>query len=380
MTPRAPRSRLLLTAGLALSLAWPASAAGFSGQAYPLPQRIDREGRLRTGLLLQFDIERYGMGFEEFAGRSLDASESAFREFTRGLLAGDAARVAAFRPGEAEAQTKALVTGYHQFFTKTPARMGVVARVAAGDHQLFVWDWPAPEGRRVYQAFAVEPIPGGGGQRVDIVTSDRPLDTLIVDALQQHQIDPTAYAPVTPQQGLRYVFPVAAGRPGAHPVVLHFDGAEADLEPAAETAAARVKSWPGEAGEVLRAWFSAWRAFEQRDLEGYLAAFTEESGAKLRAAFAAMSAQEIDAYRARASAQQHLRFVLVAPPLALVFFTRGVERRVHYDALVDAGGRGYRLTNAGFEDYLDDVLQHDQLWPTRIESFRKNLLGLTNRK
>lgn len=368
--------RCLAAAVCAASL--PAAAAGFVGQAYPLPQRVERDHRVRTSLLLQFDIERYGQSFELFAARRLDAFETVFRDFVRALLAGDVASAAALRPGEAPAQARALVAGYHQLFAGPP-RLGVVARVAAGDHQIFVWDWPTPDGKRVYQAFAVESA-SGGGMRVEIVTSDRPLDTLIVDALQQYALDAAAYAPVAPERRHHLAFPLARGGPGAHPVVLHFDGEATDLELTAPETLGAVKVWAGNVGEALRAYLSAWRAFERRDIEAYLGAFTEHSRDKLREAFAAMTPEAFNSYHAQTTAARRLRFVLEASPLVLVYYTRGQERRVYYDYLIGDGQRGYKLTNVGFEDFLDDVLHDESLWPADVDAFRKHVLGVSTPK
>src|SRR5262249_5115046 len=85
---------------LALGLARSAFAAGFVTQSFPVPVAVEKE-RVRTSMRLQLDVQRYGLPFETFAGGQLDAAEVAFREFMTALRAGDVARTAALRPGDA---------------------------------------------------------------------------------------------------------------------------------------------------------------------------------------------------------------------------------------------------------------------------------------
>ena len=77
---------------------------------------------------------------------------------------------------------------------------------------------------------------------------------------------------------------------------------------------------------------------------------------------------------------RRVRFVLDAAPLALVFYTRGADSRLYYDYVLDDGARGFKLTNAYFEDYLDDVLGQSGLWPADLAAFGKSILGVVNPK
>ncbi len=362
---------------LACVAALPAGAAGFVSQAFPVAQRVDRDARVRTALLLQFDVERYGRPFEEFAAGRLDAREALFRDFVQALRSGDTAKVAALRRGEDPRQTQALVTGYQKLFSG-PQRLAVVARVALGQSQMFVWEWPGPEGRRLFQAFTFEPA--GGGERVEIVSSERPLETLVVDALKQAALDPERYAPVSAQRGRHYAFPLAAGGPGAHPVLLRYDGEAVDVELTAPDAARSAAAAPQRAAAVLRAYEAAWSAFSARDLERYLGAFTPGSRDRLKGWFAEMKPEGFDAYHAEMLRGRRVRFVLDAAPLALVFYTRGADSRLYYDYVLDDGARGFKLTNAYFEDYLDDVLGQSGLWPADLAAFGKSILGVVNPK
>jgi hypothetical protein len=355
-----------------------AGAAGFVGQSFPVAQRVDRQGRVRTALLLQFDVQRYGLTFEQFAAGKLDAHETAFRDFVLALEAGDAVKAATWRPGEPAKQTQALVTGYHKLFDGAQ-RMGVVARAGAGDAQVFIWDWPAPEGRRLFQAFSVEPA-RGGGLKVEITSSERPLETLVVDAVKQATLEPGEYAPSAAERARHYVFPLAAGRPGARPVRLRFDGEPVDVELTAPDAARLAAAAPPRVAAALRAYEAAWSAFEARDLERHLAAFTEGSRERLKGWFAEMKPEAFDAYHQDMMRGRRVRFVLDAAPLFLVFYTRGAEKRLYHDYVLDDGPRGAKLTNAYFEDYLDDVLGQSALWPADVEAFGKSLLGVVNPK
>lgn len=356
------------------------SAAGFSARSFPVPISVERE-RVRSALLVEFEIERYDLPFDTFAGSKLDTFEAAFKEFMLALRAADATRLAALRPGDKPEQLREILDRFGGAFGTD--NLGVTARVRVGEDQLFVWEWPGPKGP-VRRGFTVE-ARAGGGPRVEFVTSGRPLETLIVDTLQQEALHPQAYAPVEARTRYHYVFPLQGrGQAVSHPVVLHFDGQPCDIElfpPDGATAGTPPGCAEGASGAALAAYRDAYGALKERDHQRFAEAYTEKSRDKLRAWIKGLKPAEFDAFHAATTRSRRVRFVLDADPVALAFYTAGTDKRLRYEYLVkDMSGRGYRLTNAHFEAFLDDLLASRALFETELESFQKNVLGTTNAK
>src|SRR5262245_56603557 len=119
-------------------------AADFIRQCFPVPISIEGE-RVRSSLLLQFDIERYGVPFEAFASGRLDNFETSFSDFVQALRAGDKAKVAALPPGDQPEQAQEITNRFLAAFAGSQT-IKVVGRIYLGDSQLFVWEWPRPGG------------------------------------------------------------------------------------------------------------------------------------------------------------------------------------------------------------------------------------------
>jgi len=225
------------------------------------------------------------------------------------------------------------------------------------------------------RGFTVEAA-ANGSTRVEIVYSGRPLETLIVDVLQQEAAHPHEYAPVEPRARYRYAFPVSGlGTIRAHPVVLLFNGESLDVElfPTATANATETASGPG-AGPSLAAFRTAYGALKDRNVERFSESYTDKSRNKLRTWFQKMKPEEFDSYYATAMRPRALRFILDADPVTLVFYTTGREKRLRYEYVVK-GAEGYKLANAYSESFLDDVLGNPALFPTELESFLKNVLA-----
>ena len=361
---------------LALAFFAPSStkAAGFNTLSFPVAINVDGE-RVRSSLFIQFEIERYDVAFEAFASGRLDAFETAFRDFMLALRAGDAAKVAALRPGDSSAQVLEITTRYQGAFAG-PQTIKVVGRVRVGDAQLFVWEWPGPKGP-MRRGFTVEAA-ANGSTRVEIVYSGRPLETLIVDVLQQEAVHPREYAPVEPRVRYRYAFPLSApGKANVHPVLMLFNGQILDVEmfSAAPAKAGETKTGGSGAGTPLAAYRTAYGALRDRNVARFSESYTDKSRTKLSAWFQKMNPEEFNSYYATAMQPRALRFILDADPVALVFYTIGTEKRLRYEYMVKSG-EGYKLSNAYSEGFLDDVLGNNALFPTELESFMKNVLAV----
>ncbi len=349
-----------------------ASAADFVARAFPVPVGIELQP-VRSSMALEFEIQRYGVPFDTFATRPLDAAETAFRDFMTALRAGDAARLALLRPGDRPADVQRVIDDSRPGFLQ-PIGPRVIARIPVGDAQEFVWEWPRP-GDPAPIAFTVLATPTG--PRVEVVTSARPLETLILYVLQQEARQPQAYAPADPGR-YRYAVPLGTPKKGAHPVVLHFDGQPLDVTVMGAERVASAAA-PGAAAASAAVFETAYRALEDKNLEGYWGAYTERSRDKLRAWIEGMSPSAFSSFLATTVKPRKVHFLLDADPVALLFYTVEGETRLRYEYLLKTSS-GYKLTNAYFEGFLDDVLRDRALFPIDLESFRKGVLAASNPK
>ena len=357
-----------LTAAAALACAASVSAAGFGTQAFPVPVQVERE-RVRSALLLQLDVERYDLPYDVFAARAHDAAERAFVDFMSALRRGDAAALATLRPGDAPDSASRIVKDFAPGFA-LPVMPRVVARVGVGEAQEFVWEWPRA-GDPARLAFTV--TEREGAPRVEVVTSARPLETLILDVFQQEALHPGAYAAVGSRRRYAHTFPLgASGTRGAHPVALVFDGQPLDVEILGKRRTLEAPRNAVAAAEAPGVLESAYRALERRALDQYWGAYTDKSRDKLRAWIERMPAAELDAFAATAVRPRRVLFVLDADPALIVFFSFEGETALRYEYLLKTPA-GPKLTNAYFEGYLDDVLRNAALFPSDFESFRKGL-------
>jgi len=346
-----------------------ASAAGFVTQAYPVPVQVEND-RVRSSMLLRFDVQRYGVPFDTFAAGVLDPQETVFRDFFAALRAGDVARVAAFRAGEPATEARRIVEGFRPGFGQ-PVPPHVVARIGVGDGQMFVWEWPRP-GDPARIGFTVLP---GATPRVEMVTSGRPLETLLLDVLQQEAAHPQAYQPVEPRGRVKYTFPLgAAGKPGAHPVVLVFDGQASDMEVMGKDRIQRASLATSAAAAATSVFQSAYDALADGDTERWVGAYTDKSRDKLRAWMQGLKPSEFNSFVATTTKPRRVRFLLDADPVEIVFYTVEGDPKLKYEYLLKTPA-GVKLTNAYFEGFLDDVLRDNALFPTDLESFRKGVLA-----
>lgn len=371
--------RTILAAAAALgplATTSPALGSAFSSEPLPVPVSIDGE-RIQSSMFLQVELERYGIPFDAFSNGTLDSFETAFRDFVLALRAGDPAKLAVLRPGDKPQELRELISRFQGPFDASNS-IKVVCRVRSGAEQIFVWEWSSPS-RPVRRGFSVEASPRG--IRVDVVYSARPLETLIVDALQWEALHPQAA--VRPRGRYNFTFPapavsVVSGQTAsdAHRVALQFDGEPLNIVVNSDDGAAAPKTNAASTASAVSSYIAAYRALKERNTEAFCAAYTPKSAEKLRAWFKKMKPEEFKLYYTATTQPRVLRFVLDADPLALVFYTVGKDPQVHYDYMVKSE-TGYKLTNAYFEGFLDDVLGNAALFPTQIDAFLKNIVGGT---
>ena len=351
---------------------------GFITESLPLPISVDGK-QIPSSILLQFDIQRYGIPLEVFAAKQLDTDQKTFRDFVFALRTGDLAKVAALRPGDKPEQIRTIMALFPRAYAE-PQSLKVIGRVPLGDRQLFVCEWAAPTGP-VQFGFELQ-RPPKGSPRIEVTFSDRPLESLIVEALQQNATHPQPYVSMEPERRYSYTFPLA-GTPTAssHPVIMHFNGQSLDatMFSGKDQRSTNAASDPSERPAAISTYLGAYRALEGRDLEPFLNSYTDKSRDKLRIWFEKMTPTDFNSYILTTTQPRRLRFLLDADPVALVFYTLGEQGRLHYEYLLRDGAR-YNLTNAYFEDVLDDVLRKGALFPVDFESFKANVLLASDSK
>jgi hypothetical protein len=362
------------TLALALVVVAPSTlrAATFTTQSFPVPISVEGE-RVSSSLLLQFEIERYGFPFEAFAKGRLDRFETLLRDFVLALRTGDLTKVTAMEHADNPEQARWVIDAYRRTFAAQQI-LKVVGRVPVGEDQLFICERVGPNGP-VRFGFTVS-APIQGLTRVEVVAAGQPLESLIVDVLQQEVLHPKEYAPVEPHAKYRYAFPLGgAGTPGAHPVVLHLNGTPLDAELFQNNRT--IEKEPGDESTKsapLDAYRTAYAALRDCDLDHFWESYTEKSRQKLLVWARKMKPEQMNSYCATARQPRRLRFLINADPITLVFYTVGTQKRLLYEYLFRSAA-GYKLTNAYFEDTLDDVLGNTALFPTEFESFSRNVLA-----
>ncbi|HEX9505584.1 MAG TPA: hypothetical protein VGA62_06215, partial [Acidimicrobiia bacterium] len=119
---------------------------------------------------------------------------------------------------------------------------------------------------------------------------------------------------------------------------------------------------------------SAYDSLADGDPERWVGAYTDKSRDKLRAWMQGLKPSEFNSFVATTTKPRRVRFLLDADPVELVFYTVEGDPKLKYEYLLKTPA-GYKLTNAYFEGFLDDVLRDNALFPTDLESFRKGVLA-----
>jgi hypothetical protein len=342
----------------------------FKPKSFPVPITIEGE-RVRSSLFIQFEMKAYGEAFDGWARHPLDAVETAFETFTRSLQAGDVSKVAAMRPGEDRARTASLVDTVRRAFGGLE-NVSVVSQVLSGRRNVFVWEWSREQPLR--RGFAFEEMPDQG-YRVDLVTSNLPVETVILDLLQEQVMNPRAYSAATPATRYACALPLATRADAGHPVTLLFDGEVVDVdvmapEPGTQPSGSAVAA-------VLDAYRSAYRALKTRDLDRFLDSYTDASRKKLTDWLKAMRPEQFAAFHGDATARRQVWFVLDADPVYLVFVA-GSDGRLQHEYMIRTA-KGYKLTNAYFATLLDDVIGNAKFFPKDVGSFERFIIDTNPR-
>ncbi|MEM9557542.1 MAG: hypothetical protein AAGC60_25000 [Acidobacteriota bacterium] len=349
-------------------LAEPArAAAGDVASTEVLPIAVNVEGqKVRSSMYLELPVERYdAASLVELREKQLDPVEQSYLRLLEALRAGDATKAGASLVGGAVDGVSQRVELLRSAFGGMDA-VRSIARLDLGAHQLFVWDWSSPRGpqRRGF-AFDV------ASRRGDLVSSTRPLETLLVDILQNQVESPDAFDSVdSSETRFAYRLPLEGAE-----VVWHFDGEALDFD--------LYDGGTPPTIPALQVLYDAHAALAAGDVDGYLDAHTSASRAKLAGWIDKMPPEEFLSFQTTTLLGKRVRFVLDADPVFLVFyhFDLGPESAQQprlawlYVVRDPASGR-LLLANAYREAFLDDFLKDESLIPRDPAVFARQVLGL----
>jgi hypothetical protein len=315
---------------------------------------------LRSTLLLSVELERYTKSLEALAAERPDRSEEAFHTFTRALRDGDAATIAVMQPGQPVAELQSTIASVQRTFGGLD-RITLLARARIGTHQTFVWEWSSGSGP-VRRGFSIEL--SSNRPRVDFVTSNAPVDLLVVDIFQQAALRPRESMEVNRTPAYSCVIASAAGQGPSdrdkHEARLLFDGVPMAIDVLAANELADG-SMGREVGAVVDAYCRSARALREGDLATFLEAHGERSRRRAQATLGQLTKADLIAYAAARFGGRRIRFVLVAEPVYLVFSERERPDDLEYEYMVRGEDGRFRFANTYSRGILDDVLGNREL-------------------
>jgi hypothetical protein len=353
----------------------------FAAIGVPLPVEIDGQPT-HCRLYMKIETKSYNVPFDKFAAGPLDSAQTMFATAVNAIRKNDAAKFASVwtAPDQMKRDsqvTVALADSSTDSWLKVARsnfnfdKLTVVAEVLAGSETVFIWDAPMSAGIR-RNAFYVG-LDQKNQTRLSAVSSNSPIEPLILNALVAAKMYPAVYKPISNLNlGYQYAIPVAGpGDAGAHPVFFEFDGAPMDFPIGDE----KIKA-PSALLEFLRNAAFAIRSGKDKSFAGD---FTPRSREIMSQWLAATEKQKpATATAGLVSAMMaNVKFVLNADPIFLVFQAPGsgdnwTPQALSYSYVVREGGT-YKIANFSSMNTLDDFLQNPAL-------FDKNILKQAPRK
>ncbi|MFN3200298.1 MAG: hypothetical protein ACE366_18010 [Bradymonadia bacterium] len=226
--------QLALCTALAAAFAGTASStASAEPRSYPLPYtvRAVSNAPMASGFYLRMDAQQMSVPLSDFVSQSgkLDA-DAAMSNLFKGFVDRDAVAVGRWLDRRQMTGTAAdAVNTYREAFNNFEG-VRIERRVAVGDHVLFVWSVDKKnaegKGRRWLRAFAVSQV--GGRWKGELVTSNRALDLMILDALSAERMFPERFASQQAPQG-SHSLSIATG------VALEFTGVSLSYDATVES-------------------------------------------------------------------------------------------------------------------------------------------------
>ena len=369
-------------------------AQEFGGVIVPIPVELDGQPT-HCRLYLKLETKSYNVPFEKFAAGPLDYAQTMFATAVDAIRKNDAAKFASVWTSPDQMKRTSQVTV--SLADNSTAnwlqvarsmfdfdKLTVVAEVLAGSETIFIWDAPTKAGIQ-RNAFYIG-LDQKNQLRLSAVSSNSPVEPLILNAFVAAKTDPAAYKPISNiKVDYQYPIPMAGpGDAGAHPVFFEFDGAPMDFPIGDEKTKA-----PTPLLEFLRNAAFAIRSGKDKSFAGdftprsretiskWLAAIEKREQAKQRSQAGASPASNYETAGLIAAMMANVKFVLNADPVFLVFQAGGsgdkwTPQALSYSYVLRTGGT-YKIANFSSMNTLDDFLQNPA-------SFDKNILKQTPTK
>jgi hypothetical protein len=401
------RSRVVVKAATCLAFLAPllGFGQGFNRVSVRVPVEID--GRpVRCQLYLKLEMESYNVPFDVFAAKPGDKAEAMFATGVQAIRKEDVTKFASVwtSPDQMKVHSDLMV----KMSDESPAawlklarsnfdfeHLTVVAEVLVGMDSMFIFDSATKAG---IQRYALYVGPDQKDQpRLSAVSSASPVETMVLDSFVSARSAPDDYKPL-PNVNLRYQYPIPLAKlaSGAHPVFLEFDGQPVDFPTTDE----KVKP----PTDVLAFFREANLAYKGGKNDVYSSDFTPKSQEKVKQWLANIELRKQERLKqeqekkpapekpkpeqtsapkaAAASASKpkvaapteapisYVKFVLNADPIFLVFQTRGMgsdwtPANLSYSYILRQGS-DYKITNFGYSNTLDDLLQDPSLFDKNV--------------
>ncbi|MGA7621304.1 hypothetical protein [Candidatus Binatus sp.] len=359
----------------------------FGGISVPIPVELDGQPT-HCRLYLKLETKSYNLPFEKFAAGPMDSAQTMFATAVDAIRKDDAAKFASVwtSPDQMKRLSQVTVTladNSTDSWIKVARsnfdfdKLTVVAEVLVGSETMFIWDAPTRAGIQ-RNAFYIG-LDQKNQLRLSAVSSNSPVEPLILNAFVAARTDPAVYKPIS-NINVDYQYPIPLAGPGdagAHPAFFEFDGAPMDFPIGDE----KIKA-PTPLLEFLRNAAFAIRSgkdksfasdFTPRSRETigqWLAATEKREQAKQRSRASASPASNYETAGLISAMMANVKFVLNADPIFLVFQARGsgdkwMPQALSYSYVLREGGT-YKIANFSSMNTLDDFLQNPALFDKNI--------------
>ncbi len=359
----------------------------FGAVSVPIPVELDGQPT-HCRLYLKVETKSYNVPFEKFAAGPMDNAQTMFATAVDAIRKDDAAKFASVWTSPDQMKrfsqvTVALADNSTDSWIKVARsnfdfdKLTVVAEVLVGSETMFIWDAPSRAGIQ-RNAFYIG-LDQKNQLRLSAVSSNSPVEPLILDAFVAARTDPAVYKPISNiKVDYQYPIPLAGpGDAGAHPVFFEFDGAPMDFPIGDE----KIKA-PTPLLEFLRNAAFAIRSGKDKSfasdftprsretISQWLAGTEKREQAKQRSRASASPASNYETAGLISAMMANVKFVLNADPIFLVFQARGsgdswMPQALSYSYVLREGGT-YKIANFSSMNTLDDFLQNPAFFDKNI--------------
>src|SRR5208282_2477364 len=358
----------------------------FGAVSVPIPVELDGQPT-HCRLYLKLETKSYNVPFEKFAAGPMDNAQTMFATAVDAIRKDDASKFASVWTSPDQMKrfsqvTVALADNSTDSWIKVARgnfdfdKLTVVAEVLVGSETMFIWDAPTRAGIQ-RNAFYIG-LDQKNQLRLSAVSSNSPVEPLILNAFVAARTDPAVYKPISNiKVDYQYPIPLAGpGDAGAHPAFFEFDGAPMDFPIGDE----KIKATPlleflRNAAFAIRSgkdksFASDFTPRSRETISQWLAATEKREQAKQRSRASASPASNYETAGLISAMMANVKFVLNADPIFLVFQARGsgdkwMPQDLSYSYVLREGGT-YKIANFSSMNTLDDFLQNPALFDKNI--------------